>query len=76
MQPTKTKPNKRRRGRGEGSIYQLPSGKWAAMVSMGIGADGKRKRRAVYGDTKSEVQDELRKLSRVGGLEINDHPHH
>jgi hypothetical protein len=41
MQTTETKPKKRRRGRGEGSIYQLPDGRWAAQISM-LGGDGLR----------------------------------
>ena len=47
---------KRRRGRGEGTIYQRPSGIWAAMVSAGRDADGKRIRRSISGKTELEVQ--------------------
>jgi integrase len=55
-------PKQRRRGRGEGSIFQRPDGRWVATISLGIGADGKRKRRTIYGATKRHVQDELTKL--------------
>ena len=56
--------NKRaRRGRGEASIFQRESdGRWVASLSLGFDADGKRKRKTVYGSTKKQVQDELRKI--------------
>lgn len=52
----------KRRGSGEGSIYQRPDGRWTAQVSLGFNGDGKRIRKTVYGWTKKEVQDELAKL--------------
>lgn len=51
-----------RRGRGEGSIQKRPNGKWRATISLGVGADGKRMRKDIYGKTKSEVQKKLRQL--------------
>lgn len=51
-----------RRGRGEGSIFLHPNGMWCATVSAGYDANGNRKRKSVYGDTKKEVQDKLRTL--------------
>lgn len=53
---------RKRRGRGEGSIHRRPDGLWIAMVSVGYKADGKRRRRAVYGKTKQEVQRKLQEL--------------
>jgi integrase len=50
----------RRRGRGEGSIQKRPDGKWRATISLGIGPDGKRRRKDIYGATKAEVQRKLR----------------
>jgi integrase len=59
--PAETK--RARRGRGEASIYQRESdGRWVASLSLGFDADGKRKRKTVYGSTKKEVQEELRKI--------------
>jgi integrase len=52
-----------RRGRNEGSIRQRAGGLWEAVLSLGIGADGKRIRKSVYGKTKTEVQDKYRELS-------------
>jgi integrase len=53
---------RKRRGRGEGSIHQRREGTWEAKVSLGYDGDGKRRRKTVYGKTKGEVQDKLRKL--------------
>lgn len=51
-----------RRGRGEGSIFQRGDGLWVGSYSAGYAGDGKRRRRAVYGDSKKEVKDKLREL--------------
>ena len=50
--------NKRaRRGRGEASIFQRESdGRWVASLSLGFDADGKRKRKTVYGSTKNRFK--------------------
>jgi integrase len=59
---SETKKTRRRRGYGEGSIHQRPDGQWRATISAGYDANGRRKRKDVYGKTKKEVQDELAKL--------------
>ena len=48
-----------RRGRGEGGITKRSDGRWMGQASLGW-QDGKRRRKTVYGRTKSEVQDKLR----------------
>jgi len=53
---------RKRRGRDEGSIFRRRDGLWAASVSLGYDASGKRRRRVVYGKTKQEVREKLRKL--------------
>ena len=54
---------KARRGRGEASIYQRESdGRWVGSLSLGYDGAGKRRRKVVYGETKGEVAEELRKL--------------
>jgi integrase len=53
---------RRRRGRGEGGVYQRGDGLWVGTVSLGYNGDGRRKRRVVYGQSKQEVQDKLRGL--------------
>lgn len=46
----------RRRGRGEGSIEQLPSGRWRAVLALGADPDtGKRVRLTATRATKTEV---------------------
>ncbi len=44
-----------RRGHGEGAIYQLKDGRWAASITL----EG-RKRKTFYGKTRKEVQEKLR----------------
>src|SRR4051812_25828474 len=51
-----------RRGRNEGSIYQRADGRWVGMVSWTD--SGRRRRRAVYGDTKRDATDKLRAVQR------------
>ena len=54
--------NRKRRGRGEGSIYFRPDDQtWVGSVSLGTGSNGKRRRRVYYGNSKAEVQQALRK---------------
>ena len=51
---------KRRRANGEGAVYRRPSdGLWVGMLDLGI-VDGRRRRKAVYGQTEREA---LQKLS-------------
>jgi integrase len=52
----------RRRGNGEGSIYQRTDGTWCATYSAGYNEKGKRKRRTIFGKTKQAVQNKLHKL--------------
>lgn len=52
----------RRRGHGEGSIFQRKTdGRWIGQVDLGW-SDGKRQRRYVTGHTRREVQDRIAKL--------------
>jgi hypothetical protein len=66
-----------RRGRGEDAIFfehesdaqcrdgvrhRNCVGRWRGVVSLGYGPDGKRIRRKVPGQTKSAVQDGLKRL--------------
>jgi len=53
---------RKRRGRGEGSVYKRSDGIWTGSVSVGYHADGKRRRVVAYGATKREVQENLREL--------------
>lgn len=63
---TNERKRRARRGRGEGSVFRRADGYWVANVSAGFNADGKRRRRTVYGKTKKEVQDKLRAMGLSG----------
>ena len=54
----------KRRGNSEGSIYQGKDGRWRGEVSIGYKPDGKPRRKVLYGRTRSEVSEELKKLLR------------
>jgi integrase len=53
----------KRRGRGEGPIYQRQDGRWVGVVELGW-HNGKRRRKSVYGRTKKEALTELREAQR------------
>jgi integrase len=62
---------KKRRGRGEGSVFQRDDGLWVGSLSLGLSAAGRRSRRTIYGETKKEVLSELDRLrgeARLGQL--------
>jgi integrase len=57
------KPKKSRRGRGEGGIrFREDKGLWEARLSLGYDGKGKRLRKTVYGESKADVAEKLRKL--------------
>lgn len=49
----------KRRGHGEGSIWQRSDGRWEARIDLGY-QGGKRRRKAFYGTTRREVSDQLK----------------
>jgi integrase len=53
---------RKRRGRGEGGVYQREDGLWVGSISLGYDGNGKRIRKVAYGTTKKEAQDRLLKL--------------
>lgn len=62
---------RKRRGRGEGSVFEREDGLWVGSISLGLTEAGKRNRKTVYGATKKEALDELDRLraeARVGNL--------
>ncbi len=54
----------KKRAHGEGSISRRKNGTWQAALSIGPGADGKPRRRTVYGRTQREVLAKLEDLRR------------
>jgi integrase len=57
---------RKRRGRGEGSVYREGDGRWAAVASLGYDGHGKRRRVKVRADTKAEAQRLLQEALRKG----------
>lgn len=64
---------KKRRGSGDGAIYQRKDGRWAGSMELGW-PDGSRKRKYVYGRTRAEVRTKLREVQRMveNGLNVGD----
>jgi integrase len=54
-------PDRKRRAKGEGSIYQLADGRWRGAVDLGW-QGGRRVRKQITRKTKTEVGRELRRL--------------
>ena len=54
--------SKRKRGHGEGSIYRRKDGRWAASITLGYDAQGRQRKRTVYGKTRAEVAEKLTAL--------------
>ena len=52
----------KRRGNGEGTLYQRPDGRWVGTVTIGRDAVGKLLRRTVYGKTKGEANEKMIRL--------------
>ena len=57
-------PAQRRRGAGEGSIYQSADGRWRAVADLGI-VEGKRLRKYISGATRGEALRKLREAQRA-----------
>ncbi len=52
----------KRRGRGEGSVFQRKDRAWCGVVTIGYDGTGRRRRRYVYGVTKAEALERLTRL--------------
>lgn len=65
----------KRRGAGEGSIFRRADGRWCAQIELPRGIDGKRRRKTIYGNKRSDVQEQLlaiRKKSDSGHSLLSD----
>ena len=60
-----------RRAKGEGTILRRQDGRYEGRLSYG-NVDGKRRRASVYGVTKKEVADKLRKIRVKFGRNVSD----
>lgn len=52
----------KKRGNGEGSVFEIRPGYYRGQVTIGRAADGKLKRKSVYGTTKKEVKDKMAQI--------------
>jgi integrase len=57
----------KRRGSGEGSIFKVKGGRWAAVITLGRTQDGKQRRRRVYAKTRYEAAEQLKRLLPYSG---------
>jgi integrase len=64
----------KRRGDGEGSIYETQDGRWRAEVSLGYKPDGKARRKILYGKTRAEVSGNLKRVLRDQQIGVNISP--
>lgn len=63
---------RRTRGKGEGSIYQLPDGRWCGSVERPRGSDGRRRRTRIVRRRRQDVIDALPDLkTRAAGAPAN-----
>ena len=51
--------NGKKRGNGEGSIYQRENGTWAGQLTYFDIVQGKKRRLSISGRTRKEVQDKM-----------------
>ncbi len=65
----------RKRGQGEGSIFEEAPGKWRASLSLGR-KNGKRIRKSFTARTRREVSEKLAKAVRENQLGVNVAPEH
>lgn len=52
----------KRRTKGDGSITKLPNGHYKMTITIGVGADGKQKRKSVTAKTKTELMKRVNEL--------------
>ena len=57
----------KRRPKGEGSITKLPNGSLKMTITLGVGVDGKQKRRSVTAKTKAELMHKVSELKVASG---------
>jgi integrase len=64
-----------RRAKGEGSIFKRKDGLWQGAVTIGYDANGKQKRKTIYGKTRNKVRtkiDELKQRVAMGSISTDD----
>jgi integrase len=64
----------KKRGSGEGSIYHARDGRWRGEVSIGYKPDGRPRRRILYGSTRLEVSEQMKRVLRELQVGLNVAP--
>jgi integrase len=64
----------KKRGSGEGSIYHGKDGRWRGEISLGYRPDGRPRRRILYGRTRHEVSEEMKRVLREVQVGLNVAP--
>lgn len=62
----------KRRGKGDGSITRLDNGRYKMTITIGVGVDGKQKRKSVTAKTKTEVIQRVNELRATLGKATNE----
>jgi len=62
---------KKKRGTGEGTVFQRGDGLWVGSLSLGFDQSGKRIRKDVYGKTQREVNEKLDDLKQQRKQGVN-----
>lgn len=60
-----------RRPKGEGSITKLPNGNLKMTITLGVGADGKQKRKSVTAKTKAELMNRITEIRVMMGQKVD-----
>ena len=55
----------RKRANGEGTITKRKDGRWQAAITVGYNANGKQKRKTLYGRSQAAVRQQLDELKRT-----------
>lgn len=63
-----------RRGNGEGSVFELPSGGWRGFITLGYDANGKQVKKWVYGPTRQAAAQKLNAIAAKAGTRLVNRP--
>ena len=59
-----------RKSNGEGSIYKVAGGKWRAVISLGIGADGRRRRKYRTCNSRADAVAVIREMAGLASVGV------
>ena len=61
----------KRRGKGQGTIWQEKNGKWRGQLSVGVKLNGSSERRSFSGTTRDEVQRKMNDFIQLANLPVS-----